>query len=73
MRFAKSRNLKFIFMMKTELDWPGSGELSDQEMKTLYGGAVSPIRWGAIWDSINNFGDIREGLSDAFSGKPPRY
>ena len=60
-------------MKKMELELPGSTELSDQEMESLYGGGISPIWWGVIWDAVNNFGDIREGLSDGFNGKPPRY
>jgi hypothetical protein len=60
-------------MKQMELELPGSSGLSEQEMKELLGGGISPIWWAVVWDAVNNFGDIREGFSDGFSGKPPRY
>ena len=60
-------------MKENALELPGSTELSDQEMKTIYGGGLAPGWWAVIWDAVNNFGDIRQGFSDGFNGTPPRY
>jgi hypothetical protein len=63
-------------MKKMELEWPGSTELSEQEMKNTEGGGwLSPLAlWTALAGSlISNFGDLREGISDGTKAVPPRY
>ena len=63
-------------MEKKKPEWPGSTELSEQEMKKIEGGGwFSPLAlWGALAGSlISNFGDFREGISDGAKAIPPRY
>jgi len=56
-----------------ELELAGSTELNDLEMNEIHGGGVAPGWLALLWSAVSNFGDIREGFSDGFSGKPPRY
>jgi hypothetical protein len=61
-------------MKQKQFELPECEELGAQEMKAIHGGlSISPAWWAVIWNAVNNFGDIRQGFSDGFSGKPPRY
>jgi hypothetical protein len=61
-------------MKQTELNLPGSMELSDQEKKEVQGGGwLTPVFWSIAASFVGNFGDFREGFSDGFTPKPPRY
>jgi hypothetical protein len=73
MRVAKSRSIKFLFMKMKELELSGSTELSKQEMNEIHGGGIAPGWLAILWSAVSNFGDIREGFSDGFNNKPPRY
>jgi hypothetical protein len=65
--------MKTSYMNQDVLELPGAVELGSEEAKDINGGAISPFWWALIFDAVNNFGDIREGVSDGFNGKPPRY
>lgn len=60
-------------MKKLELSPPGLVELSDQKKKTIEGGGIASGWWAVIWDALNHFGEIREGLSDGFGDNSLRY
>ncbi len=50
-------------------------ELTIEEQVNIEGGnpIVVAIAVGLAWSAWENIGDIREGFSDGFNGKKPRY
>jgi hypothetical protein len=61
-------------MKKMELDLTGSTELTEEEKIKFQGGSwITPVLWSIAASFISNFGDAREGFSDGYALKPPRY
>ncbi len=57
-----------------KLQTTGLISLSKEEAKLVNGGWLTPaIIATIIISAINNFGDIRNGLSDGWNGRAPRH
>jgi hypothetical protein len=61
-------------MKQKELELPGLKELCEREKMEFRGGSLfTPIWWSIAASFVSNFGDVRDGFSDGYGIKPPRY
>ena len=47
--------------------------LSLAETDAVLGGGIPPLVWTILSSLVSHFGDFREGISDGYNYKAPRY
>lgn len=63
-------------MKKFELNVVGLEPLKEEEVKSVNGGIapiVAALLVAVAATFITEFGDVREGISDGYAGRKPRY
>jgi hypothetical protein len=60
-------------MNSLELAGTGLQPLSESERYNSGGGEIPFVVWSILSSLVSNFGDFKQGVSDGFNLKPPRY
>ncbi len=60
-------------MKSITLEAGGCRSLTAAETDAVWGGSIPPLVWTILSSLVSHFGDFREGISDGYNYRAPRY